>query len=252
MKTLIFFVITLASGTIGGLFLGLINQLVTEPYIDKAVGIEVQRDIATGDNNFNATQLAQYRIWQKSGELVAATILGTSLGALFGIIFAYSRKSLPSSSNVNNALLLAGIMWFVLFMMTALKYPPNPPSVGNPDTIYYRQTLYIMFISVSGLSALGAALIYRKLGKVSNNQKLLKARNIVAPLIYAVIMIVVYVDMPSNPDVIYTSMDLVTNFRIASVFTMGAYWGIMSFVFGMLWEKFKPHEGETPRTLRPL
>ncbi len=252
MKTLVFFIIPLLSGAIGGLFLGLINQLITEPYIDKASDIEAQRDIAYGNHNIDATQLAQYRIWQKSGELVGATILGTSLGATFGIVFVYTRKSLPSSNNVCNALILAGIMWFVLFMMTALKYPPNPPSVGNPDTIYYRQTLYVSFISISGLSALSAALIYRKLGRTSNNDKVSRARKIAAPLFYAIIMIAFYIGLPSNPDAILTSMDLVINFRIASVFTMAAYWGIMSLVFGLLWDRFKPHEEETSRTLNPL
>src|SRR5919199_3414083 len=98
MKTLTFFVVTLLSGAIGGLFLGTINQFITEPFIDKAINVETQRDIAAGEQ-VDSQQLSQYRTWQKSGEIVAATILGTSLGALFGIAFAYSRKSLPGSSN---------------------------------------------------------------------------------------------------------------------------------------------------------
>src|SRR5919202_6181625 len=129
MKTLIFFMITLISGAVGGIFLGIINQFITEPFIDKAIDVETQRDMAAGDH-VDSQQLAQYRIWQKSGEIVASTILGTSLGALFGIAFVYSRKSLPGSTNIGKAITLAGIMWFVLFLMTALKYPPNPPSVG--------------------------------------------------------------------------------------------------------------------------
>jgi predicted cobalt transporter CbtA len=251
MKTLTFFVISLLSGMIGGVFLGIINQFITEPYIDKAIDVETQRDIAAGEN-VNQAELTQYRIWQKSGEIVSATIFGTSLGALFGIAFVYSRKSLPSSNNVKKALFLAGIMWFVLFMMTALKYPPNPPSTGDPNTIYYRQTLYVAFISISGFSALGVALLYRKLRSSNNNQSLSNARKVIAPLTYAAIMIAVYIGLPPNPDTILTQMDLVTSFRIASVFTMAAYWGIMSLVFGLLWERFKPHEEETTWELKPL
>src|SRR5918911_3931840 len=195
MKTLIFFAVTLLSGAIGGLLLGIINQFITEPFIDKAINVETQRDIAAGEQ-VDSQQQFQYRIWQKSGEIVAATILGTSLGALFGIVFAYSRKSLlPGSSNIQKAILLAGIMWFVLFFMTALKYPPNPPSVGDPNTIYYRQTLYVAFISISGFSALGAAFLYRKLGNINDNRRSIshtsfsKSRIIVAPVVYAAIMI---------------------------------------------------------------
>jgi Mn2+/Fe2+ NRAMP family transporter len=42
MKALIFIIITLVSGAIAGIILGLINQIIVEPYIDKAVNIEVQ------------------------------------------------------------------------------------------------------------------------------------------------------------------------------------------------------------------
>jgi hypothetical protein len=55
-------------------------------------------------------------------------------------------------------------MWFVLFLVPALKYPANPPAVGDPETIYYRQTLYVIFIAISGFSALAVAFMYRTFG----------------------------------------------------------------------------------------
>jgi hypothetical protein len=42
LKALIFIIITPVSGAIAGTILGLINQIIAEPYIDKAVNIEVQ------------------------------------------------------------------------------------------------------------------------------------------------------------------------------------------------------------------
>ncbi|MGA9169321.1 MAG: CbtA family protein [Nitrososphaeraceae archaeon] len=63
-------------------------------------------------------------------------MLGTSLASLFGVVFAYSRSSLPASNNKKKALILAGLMFFVLVLVPALKYPANPPAVGNPATIY--------------------------------------------------------------------------------------------------------------------
>jgi predicted cobalt transporter CbtA len=67
-----------------------------------------------------------------------------------GIVFAYSRNRLPGSSNQKKAVILAGVMFFVLFLIPALKYPPNPPAVGNPGTIYYREILYIAILVISG------------------------------------------------------------------------------------------------------
>jgi Probable cobalt transporter subunit (CbtA) len=86
----------------------------------------------------DTTQQSQYRIWQKEGE-IAATIMGISLASLFGVVFAYSRNALPGSNNKRKALTLTGLMFFVLFLIPSLKYPANPPAVGNPATIYYRE-----------------------------------------------------------------------------------------------------------------
>ena len=236
MKTLTFITITLFSGAISGALLGLINQGMVEPFIDKAIGIETQKQVNAG-KIIDFAQQSQYRIYQKEGEIVAATVLGTSLASLFGVVFVYSRSSLAGSNNKKKALILAGLMFFVLFLVPALKYPANPPAVGNPATIYYRESLFIGFIAVSGFSTLGLALLYRKLG--SNQSK----RKIGIPLIiYAAIMIGAYLVFPPNPDRITISMDLIMNFRIASVSTIGVFWGLLGIIFGAFWDKFKPHE----------
>jgi predicted cobalt transporter CbtA len=236
MKTFTFITITLLSGAIAGAVLGLINQGIVEPFIDKAIGIETQKQVNAG-KIIDFVQQSQYRIYQKEGEIVAATVLGTSLASLFGVVFAYSRSSLPASNNKKKALVLAGLVFFVLFLVPALKYPANPPAVGNPATIYYRESLFIGFIAVSGFSTLGLALLYRKLGK--NQSK----RKIGIPLIiYAAIMIGAYVIFPPNPDRITIPMDLIMSFRIASVFTTSIFWGLLGIIFGAFWDKFKPHE----------
>ena len=97
---------------------------------------------------------------------MAGTILGMSFGALFGIVFVYVRSSLlpHSNCNIGKALILAGIMWFVLFLIPALKYPANLPAVGDPETIYYRESLYIGLLAISGFSALGLRCYIGKLG----------------------------------------------------------------------------------------
>lgn len=74
MKTLTFIGITLLSGAIAGTLLGLINQVVVEPFIDKAIGIEMQRHIAAGEIiDLNAQ--SHYRLWQKGGEIVQVQYL---------------------------------------------------------------------------------------------------------------------------------------------------------------------------------
>jgi predicted cobalt transporter CbtA len=170
MKTLAFILITLISGAIAGTILGLINQLLVEPYIDQAIEIEVQNTVASGEP-VDLDELVQYRLWQKGGEIVAGTILGTSISALFGIVYVYSRDSLPGSNNKKKGLILAGIMFFVIFLIPALKYPANPPAVGDPETIEYRESLYIGMLVISGFTALGVAIIYRSFKAAKSRER---------------------------------------------------------------------------------
>jgi predicted cobalt transporter CbtA len=234
MKTFAFIVVSLLSGAIAGTLLGLVNQIIVEPFIDRAIGFEAQKDIASG-GAVDLNEQSHYRMWQKIGEIVAGTIYGTSLGALVGIVFAYTRNRLPGSSNQKKAVILAGVMFFVLFLIPSLKYPPNPPAVGNPSTIYYREILYIAILAISGLTSLVLAISYRRLSGF-------RSKNIIMPLLYAIIVSAAYLMLPSNPDEITLPNDLMTNFRVASVTTMAMFWVLLGAIFGSLYDAIKPHE----------
>jgi predicted cobalt transporter CbtA len=234
MKTKTFIAITLLAGAIAGTFLSTINQGIVEPFIERAIALENQKAAMEGEM-LNPLQFENYRIWQKGGEIAAGTILGTSYGALFGIVFAYSRDSIPGSSNKKKALILAGFMLLVLYIVPGLKYPANPPAVGDPETIGVRQSMYIAYLSISGFSALGLAVAYRKLGE-------LQSKKAIIPAIYAGIMLTAYFAMPPNPDAITAPMDLVMSFRIVSGFTISMFWGLLGFILGAFWDKTKPHE----------
>lgn len=237
MKTIIFIAITLLAGAIAGTILGAINQVAVEPYIDYAVELEMQ-NTSQSSQIINPAEFTSYRLWQRGGEMLAGTILGLSIGSLFGIVFAYTHNSVPGSNNKKKALIVAGIMWFVLFLIPALKYPANPPAVGDPETIYYRQSLYVAFLVISGFSALGLAFLYRKMGA-------LNIKKAIIPAAYAAIISGAYLAMPANPDPINAPMDLVMGFRITSAITISMFWGLLGVIFGTFWDKLNP--GETAR-----
>lgn len=232
MKTIIFIAITLLAGAIAGTILGAINQVAVEPYIDYAVELEMQN---TNQSNqiISPAEFTAYRLWQRGGEMLAGTILGLSIGSLFGIVFAFTHNSVPGSNNKKKALIVAGIMWFVLFFIPALKYPANPPAVGDPETIYYRQSLYVAFLVISGFSALGLAFLYRKMGA-------LNIKKAIIPAAYAAIISGAYLAMPANPDPINAPTDLVMGFRITSAITISVFWGLLGVIFGTFWDKLNP------------
>ena len=240
MNSISLLAVTIFSGAIAGTILAIINLGLVEPYIDSAISLETQRKISSGEN-VDMAELVHYRIWQKGGAIAAGAVYGISLGALFGIVFAYGRKALPGKNNRQKALFLAGILWIVLYLMVAIKYPANPPAVGDPETIYYRQSLYVAYLAISGSTALALALAW--------NRVQLEYKKILFPLIYAAVMIVAYIVLPPNPDKIGISMDLIHTFRIVTALTIGIFWAILAIVFGSLWDRFIPREEQKFATM---
>ncbi|WP_415282176.1 CbtA family protein [Candidatus Nitrososphaera sp. FF02] len=234
MKAVTFIAISLLSGAIAGTILALINQAAVEPFIEQAIQLEVRAAEAEGEI-IDPVELRAYRDWQLGGSVATGAIMGLSYGALFGIVYAYARKGLPGKTEVAKAMVLAGMMWFVLYMVVAVKYPANPPAVGDPVTIYLRQTLYIAMIAISGLAAVGSALVYRKMGAKSQ-------RKAVAIAVYAGITIVAFFALPANPDAVTAPENLVNSFRIASAATMTVFWVLLGGILGAMWGRTKPHE----------
>lgn len=236
MKSTIFLAIVLVSGFSAGIIHGLTNFFTVEPFLDEAIWIENQNLFASGQEEDTPVFWAEfdaYRDWQKGGQVLAGGILGLSVGALFGIVFAYSRHVLPSQNHVKKSLVLAGLMWFTIFMIPFLKYPANPPTVGDPETVVFRAVLYLSFVALSGLGALGFYKIFKKLEK---NKRAL------AFLGYGVYIAIVFVLMPANPDEITAPMDLVNGFRVMSVIGVTVFWAANALILGFLWQKFQPHK----------
>ncbi len=241
MKTVLFIAIVLISGCFAGTIHGLANLAIVEPYLDEAIGIENQALFDSGEEEntpeFRA-EYESYRYWQKGGQVLAGAILGTSIGALFGIVFAYSKMSLPSENNVKKALILAGLMWLTLYFIPFLKYPANPPTVGDPETVVLRAILYLSFIAISGFGALGFYQVFKRLQK---------GKRIVAIIGYGIFMSAVFVAMPENPDEVTAPMDLVEGFRVMSAIAVSIFWIALGVILGSFWQKYQPDKKITPR-----
>ena len=242
MKTFIFLIIVLVAGALAGLVHGSANLVLVEPYLDEAIGIENQNLFDSGEEDDTLefwVEYEGYRDWQKGGQLLAGVILGTSMGALFGIVFAYSRKILPGQHHVKKTLVLAGIMWLTIYLIPFLKYPANPPTVGDGETVVLRATLYLAFIAISGFSVIG----FYQLSKKFQGRK-----KFVAIIGYAAFMTAMFVVMPPNPDEITAPMELVNGFRVMSVIGVSVFWIALGIILGLFWQKIQPDKPIQTRT----
>ena len=237
MKTVRFLAIVLIAGFFAGMIHGASNLVIVEPYLDEAIGIENQNLFASGEEKDTPqfwVEYSAYRDWQKGGQVLAGAILGTSIGALFGIVYAYSRNSLPAGNDLKKTFVLAGIMWLTIYFIPFLKYPANPPTVGDPDTVVLRTILYLSFIAICGFGALGFYQLYKKLQT---------GKKIAAFVGYAIFISIVFALMPPNPDEITAPMDLVNGFRVMSVIAVSVFWISLAFFLGVFWYRFQPDAG---------
>jgi hypothetical protein len=234
MKTALFLAIVLISGGLAGIVHGVANLAFVESYLDVAIGIENQHLFASGEEKdtpeFRA-EFDSYRYWQKGGQVLAGAILGMSTGALFGIVYVYSRNSLPGRTDLKKTFTLAAIMWLVIYFIPFLKYPANPPTVGDPETVVLRSILYLSFIAISGFGAVGFYQLYKKLQS---------RKKIIAFIGYAVFISMIFVMMPPNPDKISAPMELVNGFRVMSVIAVSVFWVSLAAILGVFWHKFQP------------
>lgn len=231
MKATLLVCIILASGAMAGLVHGAVNLVLVEPYIDVAAEAEARGLIGLGleqDTPEFWAQHGEYRAWQKGGQVLAGAILGMSMGALFGIVFALCRGSLPGGHDARRALLLAGVMCAVLYVVPSLKYPASLPASGDPETVALRGALYLAFVAISGLGALGFYALAKKMGW----------RMPAALAGYAALMAAAFLAMPGNPDQLEEPTAALQAFRAMSAAGVASFWASAGLFLGLLWDRF--------------
>ena len=135
----------LAAGAAGGVVTALFIRFVTETQIDYALGFEDAKGIGAPPG-----QAAEFsRSTQHWGGMAAAVIYGLALGLVLGVAVAALHHRLTGHNEFQRGLKVAAAGFVALVFIPALKYPPNPPTVGNPDTIGQRSTEYLLLMMAS-------------------------------------------------------------------------------------------------------
>ena len=83
------------------------------------------------------------------GLFVAVVVYGAAIGGLYALVFAFVYGRFGQLSPRATAALLAAAAFVSLVLVPALKYPANPPAVGDPETIGSRTALYFAMIVIS-------------------------------------------------------------------------------------------------------
>jgi len=221
---------TLAAGLIAGLLASVFHQVLTEPVIDRAIAAEEARAAAQPGHTHDEEPVVG-RGGQKIGLVVGLVLYGLTWGLLIGLALYASRAWAPSGWSLGRrGLIVAGLGGWSVALFPFLKYPANPPGVGEPATIEYRQTLYLGFIALAVLGMLLATLLQRRL-----RQKTERPIGWIVPgLFYAVWGLGLWALMPPNPDPVSVSETIVGPFRALSFAGLVVFWSAFALAIAYL------------------
>ncbi|HML27734.1 MAG TPA: CbtA family protein, partial [Hyphomicrobium sp.] len=162
------------------------------------------------------------------------TVVGTALGGLFALAFAFINGRVIHQSPRTAAIIIAAVGFVAVYVVPGLKYPANPPSVGVSETIGLRTQLYFGMIAFS-LAALAIAISAGRqfVASVGTWNAVL-----IGAGIYIVLASIAGVMLPSINEVPEGfPADLLWKFRVASLGIQAILWTMIAIIFGILVER---------------
>jgi len=234
----------LVRGMLVGIVAGLLSfgflEVYGEPQVDRAITFEAQMDEAKEE--FAKThgmampeeepELVSRPVQAGVGLFSAVMVYSAAFGGLFGLAFAFAQGRMGAELNSQTlAVVLALIGFIAVYLVPNLKYPANPPSVGNPETIGTRTALYFGMIGISLIAIVGAVNFRRMLaGRYGDwNATLMVMAYYIAAMIVAGLVLPVVDEVPEE-----FPAAVLWKFRIASLGAQFIMWATLGLLFGAL------------------
>lgn len=222
----------MVAGLLAGLLAGVFAFFFGEPFVDQAIRLEEATAGSPGEEMVG-------RSIQKAGLIFTTGLFGVTVGGIFGLAYAYFRGRLAPGSEWHRSLSLAGAIFAGAFLIPYAKYPANPPTVGDPETIGARTASYLAMVALSllvMLAAWHAARMLRERGTGAPARHLIVGFGVVAA-VGALFLI-----FPAAPDPGEFPSGLLWNFRLSSLGTQLVFWAGLGTVFGLLCERAERRE----------
>jgi Probable cobalt transporter subunit (CbtA) len=235
----------LLAGVAGAVLAFLFARLLAEPVIGRAIEYEDGRsDVAEAHGvHEHGVDLFSRGVQANAGLGFGVLIFGVAMGALFAVLFCVVYGRVGDVGPRALSALLAEGAFIAVYLVPFVKYPPNPPAVGQADTIGARTGWYLVMVLTSVVLAVAAVWLAgwltTRLG--AWNARLLGAGAYVA-VIAAVMALLPTVDETPGPmrdatgAIIYPDFpaDVLYEFRLLSLGTQLVLWVTIGLVFATL------------------
>lgn len=232
----------LVRGMLVGLIAGLLAfgfaKVFGEPQVDNAIAFEESQAHHHSHGDAAAApgeeELVSRDVQSTFGLLTGVVVYSMSLGGIFALVFAYSLGRIGKVGPRGLSALLALAAFVAVFVVPGLVYPPNPPSVGDPNTIGQRTKLFFLMVLVS----LAAAVIAINAGRKFIARSGLWNGAIKGVAAYLVIVSVAAYLFPTINEVPEGfSAVLLWKFRTAALGIQLVLWTSLGLIFGVVAER---------------
>ncbi len=180
---------------------------------------------------------------QELGGSVGLILFGTFLGIIFAVVMAALSHRFGDVTPLQLSLRMGLVGFVVVVLVPFLKYPANPPAVGDPATVNERTLLYFAILAFSIMLAYGVALA------VASSSFDALGRSWLATGLYGTGLIALFALMPGAVDPVDAPTDLVWDFRLASLGGLAVVWTMLSLFMGT-YLTLDQREQEVPLDLR--
>ncbi|TYK49557.1 CbtA family protein [Actinomadura decatromicini] len=221
-------------GLLAGLVAGVFAFAAGEPRIDDAIALEQaaasaehSHDQGTAAHEHEHEGVEVSRGAQKAGLFLATGLYGLAVGGVFALVYAGLRGRVGPRSDGGLALAAAGTAFAAVILVPFVKYPANPPAVGDPDTITSRTLLYLAMIGVGLLAAAIAVTTGRRVGGGPWPRWTAAVAAFLAPVVVAATLLPGVDEVPDG-----FPATLLWQFRLVSLGTQLVFWTVFGVAFG--------------------
>jgi predicted cobalt transporter CbtA len=229
-------------GIVSGLLAFGFGKVFGEPQVDRAVAFETAMDaakaVADAAKGIPAAspepELVSRSVQAGIGLFTGVMVYGTALGGLFALVFAFAYGRVGELSPRAVSALLAAAGFLAVYIVPNLKYPANPPSVGEAETIGMRTGLYFLMMMISIAAMVLAIMAQRRLTSRYDawTATLIAAAGFVIAVAIAQSVLPAVDEVPEGFPAV-----LLWKFRMASLGMQIVLWTSLGLVFGWLTER---------------
>lgn len=216
----------LARGAVTGAMAGLATSVAAYVWLEPLLSRFIALEAAPGGAG-PVSRETQMVLGMPAGYV----LVGLALGLLFAAVF----PALPAGTSAwRRSTGLAAAGFVALALIPQLRYPANPPGVGDPATITDRTSAYLLCVALGITVVTGGYAALRHLRargvRTSVRQSLVAAAGVL-------LVAVGYALLPDSGDAVEAPAALVHDFRVRSLGLLALLYALLGAAFGGLTER---------------